>query len=72
MIKQTDRVLAYMKEYGGITPKEAETMIGCMRLAARIAELRANGYKIASRSVSMVNRYGRKTRYCEYKLEDQA
>lgn len=32
-------------EHGGITPKEAE-VFGCMRLAARICELRNRGYNI--------------------------
>ena len=39
MMTQCEKVLEYMKEFGSITPIEAMQDIGCMRLAARIADL---------------------------------
>ena len=61
-----------MQEYGGITPAEAYTMLGCMRLAARIADLRKDGHVISKHMVESVNKFGEKVRYCEYKLEKSA
>ncbi len=68
-MKQTVRVLEYMKQYGGITQAEASQMLGCSRLAARIADLRSEGYNIISQRKKGTNRFGEKTTYCEYKLE---
>lgn len=44
---QTEMVLDYMERFGEITPLEALSAIGCFRLAARIADLRAEGHEIA-------------------------
>ena len=71
-MKQTQRILKYMQEYGGITQNEATTMLGCSRLAARIADLRSEGYNITSRRIPGTNRFGEKVHYCEYKLEKPA
>lgn len=46
MMTQCEKVLEYMKEFGSITPIEAMQDIGCMRLAARIADLVDQGYAI--------------------------
>lgn len=44
---QCKAIIAYMEEHGGkITPMEAMEEIGCMRLAARISDLRREGYSI--------------------------
>jgi hypothetical protein len=45
---QTRDVLALLREQGvdGVTPALALTEVGTMRLAARIAELRAEGHDI--------------------------
>ena len=40
-------ILNYLQRYGSITPDEARTFCRkCERLAARISELRADGYNI--------------------------
>ncbi len=36
---QCDKILAYMREYGGITQREAYRL-GCARLAARIHDIK--------------------------------
>ena len=47
-MSQADDILAYMREHPeGITPLEALRLFGCMRLAARIADLKADGHRIA-------------------------
>ena len=42
-------ILRHMKKYGSITAKEAADEYGCMRLAARISDLRDRGVAIKSR-----------------------
>jgi hypothetical protein len=54
---QTTRILRYLKTGRGITPLSALTRFKCMRLAARIEELRDSGVKISSR---MMNRGGKR------------
>lgn len=43
---QCDRILRHMKDYGSIDPMEAIRDYGCMRLSARISDLKDRGYKI--------------------------
>lgn len=40
---QKERVLDYIDRFGSITQKEAFEDLGCMRLAARIADIEADG-----------------------------
>ena len=67
---QCQKVLEYMKEFGSITPLEAMQDIGCMRLAARIADLKDQGYPIGRRTKTSKNRYGKNVSFAEYYLED--
>ena len=43
---QTEHILAHLDARGSITPLDALDLFGCFRLAARIAELRADGHDI--------------------------
>lgn len=43
---QTEMVLDYIQKHGAITPLEALTELGCMRLGARVWELRHAGLPI--------------------------
>jgi hypothetical protein len=54
---QTTRILRYLKTGRGITPMSALTRFRCMRLAARIEELKDAGIRINSR---MMNRSGKR------------
>jgi hypothetical protein len=54
---QTNRILRYLKTGRGITPLSALTRFRCMRLAARIEELRDAGIRVTSR---MMNRGGKR------------
>ena len=69
MMTQQERVLQYMKEFGSINPLEAMQDLGCMRLASRIKDLKAQGYGIGRRMKSGKNRYGNPVTYAEYYLE---
>jgi hypothetical protein len=68
MMTQCEKVLEYMKDFGSITPIEAMQDIGCMRLAARIADLREQGHPIGRRMKTSKNRYGRDVTFAEYYL----
>ncbi len=66
---QAERILEYMKEHGSISLMEAADEIGCMRLAARIADLKESGVLIRTEMV-----YGKKIdgvayKYARYRLE---
>lgn len=45
---QNKRILEYLKKYRNITPIHALNAFGCMRLSARIAELRKQGFNIVT------------------------
>jgi len=67
---QCERVLDYMKRFGSITSAEAMLDIGVYRLAARVSDLRKEGYKIKAVTESGKNRYGEATSYKRYSLEE--
>ena len=66
-LKQTDRILRYMDEFGSITQIDAIRDCGVMRLASRINDLRNAGYVIITEYVEGRNRYGEKTRFARYR-----
>lgn len=67
-IKQTDRILSYMRTFGSITPLEALSDLGVMRLASRISDIKKQGYIIKSETVKSFNRYGEKIHFSKYSL----
>ena len=56
--KQTDRVLAYIREFGSITQLEAIRDLAVMRLASRVSDLKRQGYNITGEMVAVKNRWG--------------
>ena len=62
---QNKKILAYLEDGNVITPIEALTLFGCMRLASRIADLKKKGYSITSTIISTGD-----ARYAQYKLEE--
>ena len=67
---QVDRVYKYMKDFGSITQLDAIRDLGVMRLASRISDLRQSGIVIVREMETGINRYGEKTSYARYRLED--
>ena len=65
---QCDRILRHMKDFGSITAMEAMQEYGVYRLAARIADLKAQGIAIVSEMVTGKNKYGEATHYSVYRL----
>lgn len=59
-----------MKKYGSINPLQALADIGCLRLASRISDLKAQGYPIISERVNYKNRLGEAKHFNEYKLKE--
>lgn len=65
---QSDKILAYLKKYNGITNYDAINEFGVLRLSARIFDLRKRGYNIESVYREGVDRNGMTVRYVEYRL----
>jgi len=60
---QNDMILDYLKSGKSITPLEALDKFGCMRLGARISDLRKRGHPIRSDNVVKNGK-----RYAKYSL----
>lgn len=69
-INQTERILRYMEQHGSITAIDALCEFRCMRLAARIADLKKQGVKIIKTMESAKNSYGENVSYARYELGD--
>jgi len=67
-MKQTERVLRHMQQVGPITAMDAVREYGIMRLAARIYDLRRQGYQIVSDDDSGANREGKSANWTSYRL----
>ena len=66
---QNRKVLGWMKEHGSITPQDALTF-GCMRLAARIKDLRDGGTDIITDTMEYTDTDGKTTRFASYRLRE--
>ena len=55
---QKKRIYDYMKQNRYITAYDAQREFGCMRLSARIAELKESGIAVGSEYAKVKNRYG--------------
>ena len=67
---QKIKILRWMQNKGSITPQDALTC-GCMMLAARIKNLRSDGYDIITDRFEYIDNDGRKVSYASYRLRDQ-
>lgn len=69
-VSQKKRILAYITKNGSITPKEAERFCSCMRLSARIHELKYDDLMpIIAVTEDGVNDFGEPTHYARYYLQ---
>lgn len=69
---QAEMVLAYIEEFGSITPLDAIRDLGCYRLASRISDLRKNGFPIETKIEAVPNRWGKKSNVARYSLGGEA
>lgn len=71
MKSQADEILNHLQSGKTITQRTAASHYRCWRLAARVHDLREDGYMIATTIVRHVNkRTGRNTHYAVYSLEE--
>lgn len=66
---QNRKVLRWMKERGSITPQDALTF-ECMRLAARIKDLRDGGADIITDTMEYTDTDGKTTHFASYRLRE--
>ena len=71
MATQCERILKHMQDFGGITPLEAFSDYGIMRLASRICDLKKQGVQIYTQNVKGKNRYGETVHYKIYRLAEE-
>ena len=67
-----NRVLAYLREHGSITPLEALNSFGCYRLGARVWDLRHDGHNITTEMVEDKDQHGEPMRFARYRLVEEA
>lgn len=63
---QKDEIYWYLLEHGSITPLEALSEFGCMRLASRISELKKDGVEIRRELVGKKNSRGKMVYFAKY------
>lgn len=68
---QTKELISLMRQ-GWVSPQMALQGVGCMRLAARVHDIKAMGFKVISRTKQEKNRSGRVVRFKEYKIVEVA
>lgn len=64
-----ERILKYIREFGSITTLDAFMDLGCTRLSEYIRQLRLE-YNIKDKWENGKNRWGEKTEYKRYWLEE--
>ena len=62
-MSQTSQILQILKSGRILTPREADRELGCMRLAARILEIRDMGYNVLTTTITANGK-----RFAGYKL----
>lgn len=67
---QTQRILKHLETVGSITPREALDLFGCMRLGARIWDLKRAGYPIMKTMECSRNKNGERVSYARYTLKE--
>lgn len=67
-MSQKERVLDYMDEFGSISSWEAFRDLGITRLAARAADIEADGITLNRKREVTTNRYGEKVYYTRYSI----
>ena len=69
-MNQNALILNHLRTRDYISPLEALQLYGCMRLGARIYDLRRQGFRIKTIHIKKKNIFGREIHYAVYELED--
>lgn len=67
---QNERIIAYIKDFGSISPMEAFRDLGITKLATRVSEMKAEGIEFEQKYEKAKNRYGEPVYYMRYKLKE--
>ena len=70
-LTQCQRIIRHLQEIGPIDDLTAYSEYGIRRLAARIHDLKAQGYDIEAETKRGKNRYGEETHYAVYRLKEE-
>lgn len=70
-LKQTERILKYIEDFGGITTRDAMLDLGIYRLASRVSDLKKEGVILKRKFVKVKNRYGEETSVAYYYFDDK-
>lgn len=70
-MKQCERVVNYIKEFGSISPLEAFRDLGITKLATRVSELKKEGINFKQEYIKTQNRFGEPVHYMRYWLEEK-
>ena len=68
---QREEIIAYIKEFGSITPMEAFYELGITKLATRVSEMRKNGVAFKIETVKHKGKRGKIVRYARYSLLEE-
>ena len=71
MKSQNDAILSHLRR-SPITPLEAIQKYGCLRLGARIWDLKQSGHQIARDLIEVSNRHGEPCRVAQHYLVKEA
>ena len=69
---QSEMILNHLQAGRTITPLEAQEMFGCMRLGARIWDLKHQGHRIVSEREEGVNKFGVQCHWARYRMVNRA
>lgn len=72
MKNQCEKIIQYIRDFGSITSLQAFQDLGITRLSGRIYDLKCMGHCFKKEMVTGKNRYGEKTHYAKYSLEETA
>lgn len=65
-MKQSERIIKYIKEFGSITPLDAYRDLGITKLSTRISEMKKDGIVFYQKREKSKNRWGEPTNYMRY------
>lgn len=67
---QREAIIAYITEFGSITPWQAYSDLGITKLATRISEMRKDGMTFKIETVYVKNRYGKTVPFAKYSFPE--
>lgn len=71
-MNQYERIVAYVKRFGSISPMEAFNDLGITKLSTRIGEMEQSGqYEFNRKYETVNNRFGEPVRYMRYTLKGE-